>query len=252
MNISGNLVSSQKSYQQWFNGYIDKPVMKIINKACKMEAQFIINDANVHAKKANPEQLGQLKDLHKSVIEKLDTFMKKLHPDTTLTLEDQKFIFKNTKLNKSLDIEIYPDGGGGVDFYRKTIDLENPAKEMRTRGYFNDSLLSLTQRVDLKRFEKFANNLTEKVDAKLIDKAMFAQFTKEIKDQVSDAGLFGLLRTKRNIKKAGKIAPEFGDKTNWKEELNAIRNEFLKKESIIRQNSKENKQKYKNFINEIE
>ena len=74
-----------------------------------------------------------------------------------------------------------------------------------------------------------------------IDEYLYKNFTQKIEKQANNSSFFAGLKTKRNGKKADKLAPEFGQPTGWLNKLLEIRNNAIQKKEEAKRLAKEQK-----------
>ena len=74
-----------------------------------------------------------------------------------------------------------------------------------------------------------------------IDNYLFKNFTKNITKQANNTSFFAGLKTKRNGKKADKLATEFNQPTGWLGKLLEIRNNAIQKKEEAKRLAKERK-----------
>lgn len=85
-----NMSAPQHNSQPSFNGYVDKPVIKIINKLAQKEMNAIVKTYNQANKKVNVKDLQNVKSLWENSLKKFSLYMERLHKKSVLTLDKDK------------------------------------------------------------------------------------------------------------------------------------------------------------------
>lgn len=234
MNVQPiNMSTPQHNSQPSFNGYVDKPVIKIINKLAQKEMNAIVKTYNQANKKVNVKDLQKVKSLWKNSLKKLNLYMERLHKKSALTLDKnkQELVIKN----KDLDTEV---GFYNFDTSKSGHVCKGGINEF---GYCIDASSAYLKDLTLKITSDLANTLYKSKKHSEIDKFLFEQYTKEISKQADSTSFFAGLKTKRNGKKADKLAPEFGQPTGWLDKLLEIRNNAIKRKEKVKRLIKEEK-----------
>ncbi len=250
MNVQPiSLTTPQHNSQPTFNGYVDKPVEKLVKGLTQMKMDEVVKEANLSYQKVDVKKLQDIKTMGNAVLAKFNHFMENLHPKTSLTIDNSRtrLVVKNKELGTSVDFAMYKDvtnntGRLTADYCR--IDAYAP------------SLVGLHGE-HLSEFNNLADTLVKAPRKEEIDGYLFKEFTKDIEKQADNSSFFAGLKTKRNGKKADKLAPEFGQPTGWKEKLAEIRNEAIARTEKIKrinkahlETNKENIKIAKNILNE--
>ncbi|MBE7712591.1 MAG: hypothetical protein E7Z87_02475 [Cyanobacteria bacterium SIG26] len=177
-------------YNTNFNGSIDKSFVKYVKKVQK---DVIKNYP------PNSKYVAYVNETAPKILEKLDTFMKKTSPDTTLVLskhskqshinKDLYYFFVNTKTNESIAgaHEAYYGGkdymgfktiGKKVKILNETVGIYTNEWPQQSVGFFAHIFNKLTDFCDtlqpenLKRIDKWASELVKDCDPKDIDKML--------------------------------------------------------------------------------
>lgn len=250
MNVQPiSLTTQQHNSQPTFKGYVDKPVEKLVRGLTQMKMDEVVKDANFSYQKIDIKKLQDIKTMGNAVLAKFNHFMENLHQKTILTIDNSRtrLVVKNKELGTSVDFALYKSatnntGRFDADYHR--IDAYAP------------SLVGL-QGEHLKEFNNLADTLVKAPRKEEIDKYLFKQFSKKISEQAKKTSFWAGLKTKRNGKKADKLALEFGQPTGWKEKLTEIRNEAISNKARLEKISKaksdiekENIKIAKNILNE--
>lgn len=228
-----NMSAPQHNSQPSFNGYVDKPVIKIINKLAQKEMNAIVKTYNQANEKVNVKDLQKVKSLWENSLKKLNLYMERLHKKSVLTLDNdkKKLVIKNKDLDTEINFynfDVEASGHickGGINKYCDCIDASS--------AYLKDLTLKITN--DL------ANTLYKSKKHREIDNFLFEQYTKKLSKQADSTSFFAGLKTKRNGKKADKLAPEFNQPTGWLDKLLEIRNNAIQRKKEAKKLAKEQK-----------
>lgn len=220
MNVQPVSFAQQRNNSQpTFNGYVDKPVEKIIEGLTQMSMDTVVKEANEAHIKVDVRKLQDIKIMGTAVLKKFNHFMENLHEKTVLTLNNTRknLVIKNKTMGTEVDFAHYrsiTNNTGRFDPDYRRIDAFSPSL---------DSLYASR----LKDLNDLANTLVKAPHKEEIDEYLFKQFTKNITEQASNTSFFSGLKTKRNARKADKLASELGQPTGWKEKLSEIRNNAI-------------------------
>lgn len=195
MNIAPiNSTNSQPN----FNGYVDKSIIRIVNKATIGSLRENYKNYTRSGTPVNEKALKKIVDNSKNILEKLNEYMSKFHKDTYLTYDyDNSFILKNKKLKgASYSLAKVFEG-----YHHKSIFSESGPLDFKNLG--NGILYSI---------ESFVRGLNPD-RAEQIDKYMFEKFARSATDT-----FFPM----RNARKADKLAKEFKAETGWVEKTREV------------------------------
>lgn len=228
-----NMSAPQHNSQPSFNGYVDKPVIKIINKLAQKEMNAIVKTYNQANEKVNVKDLQNVKSLWKNSLKKFSLYMERLHKKSVLTLDKdkRKLVIKNKDLDTEIDFYNFDAEAsghickGGINKFGDCIDASS--------AYLKDLTLKITN--DL------ANTLYKSKKHREIDNFLFEQYTEKLSKQADSTSFFAGLKTKRNGKKADKLAPEFNQPTGWLDKLLEIRNNAIQRKEKVKRLVKEQK-----------
>lgn len=250
MNVQSiSLATPQHNSQPTFNGYVDKPVIKLVRGLTQMGMDRVVNEANLSCQKVDIRKLHDVRTMGEAILAKFNHFVENLHPKTILTFDDSRsrLVVKNKELGTDVPFSSYKDvtnNTGRLDTCYHRIDAYAPG------------LVGLSGE-HLKAFNNLADTLVKAPRKEEIDGYLFKEFTRDIERQADNSSFFAGLKTKRNGKKADKLAPEFGQPTGWKEKLAEIRNEAIARTEKIKriykahlETNKENIKIAKNILNE--
>lgn len=234
MNVQPiNMSTPQHNSQPSFNGYVDKPVIKIINELAQKEMNAIVKTYNQANEKVNVKDLQKVKSLWENSLKKLNLYMERLHKKSVLTLDNnkKKLVIKNKDLDTEIDFYNFDAEAsghickGGINKFGDCIDASS--------AYLKDLTLKITN--DL------ANTLYKSKKHREIDNFLFEQYTEKLSKQADSTSFFAGLKTKRNGKKADKLAPEFNQPTGWLDKLLEIRNNAIQRKKEAKKLAKEQK-----------
>ncbi len=234
MNVQPiSFAQQHNNSQPTFNGYVDKSVIKIINKLAKKEMNAIVKTSNQANEKVNVKDLQKVKSLWKNSLKKLNLYMERLHKKSVLTLDNDKG--KLVIKNKDLDTE--------VDFYNFDAEASGHICKGGINEFCNciDASSAYLKDLTLKIASDLADTLYKSKKHSEIDKFLFEQYTKNLSKQADSTSFFAGLKTKRNGKKADKLAPEFNQPTGWLNKLLEIRNGAIQKKEEAKRFAKEQK-----------
>ncbi len=228
-----NATSQRNNSQPTFNGYVDKPVIKLVRGLTQMGIDRVVNEANLSYQKVDIRKLHDIRTMGEAVLAKFNHFVENLHPKTTLTFDKSRtrLVVKNKELGTDVGFAFYKDVTGNTgrleaDYHR--IDAYAP------------SLVGLSGE-NLKEFNNLADTLVKAPRKEEIDNYLFKNFIKNITKQANNTSFFAGLKTKRNGKKADKLATEFNQPTGWLGKLLEIRNNAIQKKEEAKRLAKEQK-----------
>ena len=234
MNVQPiSLAQQRNNSQPTFNGYVDKPVVKIIEGLTQSSMDAVVREANFTHQKVDVRKLSDIQTMGNAVIKKLNHYMENFHKKTVLTLDNSRteFIMKNKELGTDVRFVWFKPSAkntGRLDKQYHFIDAYAP------------SLVGLSYN-SLQEFNNLADVLVKAPRKEEIDNYLFKNFTKNITKQADNTSFFAGLKTKRNGKKADKLAPEFNQPTGWLDKLLEIRNNAIQKKEEAKRLAKEQK-----------
>lgn len=234
MNVQSiSLATPQHNSQPTFNGYVDKPVVKLVRGLTQMGMDRVVNEANLSYQKVDIRKLHDVRTMGEAVLAKFNHFVENLHPKTTLTFDKSRtqLVVKNKELGTDVGFVFYKDVTGN------TGRLE---ADYRRIDAYAPSLVGLSGE-NLKEFNNLADTLVKAPHKEEIDEYLYKNFTQKIEKQANNSSFFAGLKTKRNGKKADKLAPEFGQPTGWLNKLLEIRNNAIQKKEEAKRLAKEQK-----------
>ena len=78
MNVQSiSLAQQRNNSQQTFNGYVDKPVIKLIDGLTQSSMDKVVRDANLAYQKVDVRKLSDIQTMGKAIINKLNHYMEK-------------------------------------------------------------------------------------------------------------------------------------------------------------------------------
>ena len=234
MNVQSiSLATPQHNSQPTFNGYVDKPVIKLVRGLTQMGMDRVVNEANLSCQKVDIRKLHDVRTMGEAVLAKFNHFVENLHPKTTLTFDKSRtqLVVKSKELGTDVGFAFYKDVTGN------TGRLE---ADYRRIDAYAPGLVGLSGE-NLKEFNILADTLVKAPHKEEIDEYLYKNFTQKIEKQANNSSFFAGLKTKRNGKKADKLAPEFGQPTGWLNKLLEIRNNAIQKKEEAKRLAKEQK-----------
>ena len=75
-----NATSQRNNSQPTFNGYVDKPVIKLVRGLTQMGIDRVVNEANLSYQKVNIRKLHDVRTMGEAVLAKFNHFVENLHP----------------------------------------------------------------------------------------------------------------------------------------------------------------------------
>ena len=233
MNVQPiNMSAPQHNSQPTFKGYVDKPVVKLIEGLTQMSMDKVVQKANLANEQVDVKKLQQIKAFGKSTLKKFELYMSFLHEKTILTFNKtrERLVIRNKELEtevnftRNLDLS---DETGKLDPIFERIDAYAP--------YMN------SPDATLENFGNLANTLYTAPAKGDVDKFLFQEFIKKISKQAEKTSFFAGFTTKRNAKKADKLAPEFYHPFGWTEKLTQIREDAIQRKEEAKKLAKEQK-----------
>lgn len=234
MNVQPiSFAQQHNNSQPTFNGYVDKPVIKLIDGLTQSSMDKVVRDANLAYQKVDVRKLSDIQTMGKAIINKLNHYMENFHKKTVLTLDESRtsLVMKNKVLGTDVGFEWYKQNAkntGRLDKYFHYIDAYAP------------SVVGLSYN-NLQEFNNLADVLVKAPHKEEIDGYLFEQYTKKITEQANNTSFFAGLKTKRTGKKADKLATEFNQPTGWLGKLLEIRNNAIQKKEEAKRLAKEQK-----------
>lgn len=234
MNVQSiSLAQQRNNSQQTFNGYVDKPVIKLIDGLTQSSMDKVVRDANLAYQKVDIRKLSDIQTMGKAIINKLNHYMENFHKKTVLTLDESRtsLVIKNKVLGTDV----------GFEWHKR--DAKNTGRLDKDFCYIDayaPSLVGLSYN-NLQEFNNLADVLVKAPRKEEIDNYLFKNFTKNITKQANNTSFFAGLKTKRNGKKADKLATEFNQPTGWLGKLLEIRNNAIQKKEEAKRLAKERK-----------
>lgn len=241
MNVQPiSLAQQHNNSQPAFKGYVDKPVKKIIKNLTQINMDAVVKEANEADEVVDVQKLQDVITKGTAVLQKFNHFMEYLHEKTVLTLNNtgKNLVVKNEAMGTEVGFTYFysiRNNTGRIDPAYNRIDAFSPSL---------DELYAWR----LEELNKLANTLVKAPNKEKIDGYLFKQYTKKITEQANNTSFFAGLKTKRNGKKADKLAPEFNQPTGWLDKLLEIRNGAIQKKKDAKKLAKANAQKAKEIF----
>lgn len=214
---------SQPNNKPAFTGYIDKSVIKLINKRVAEISEHSIENAKLFDRKVDIDSVCEAIKKRTLILDNLKNFMAPLHHDTALKYKPNEHsslldLFIENKKLKSKFRFTYDNNDGNI--YPNVICVEKPKS------------------TDLSKILIFSERLN-KVNPKELDEQTFKNFTNYITKKAKNISFFPEFRLKRLGKKADKIAKEFRQPEIWQDKLLVIHREAKELERQQRIKKKE-------------
>lgn len=229
---------SQPNNKPAFTGYVDKSVVKLLDRRVNKISERNIEVAKLFGGKADINSVCEAIKKRTQILDNLKKFMAPLHHDTALKYKPSEFgpsfFIQNKKLKSKFKFCHYSYNAGYI--YNNWIDIKAP-----TEG-------------TLYSFLTFIENLS-KVDSKEVNRHTFKQYTDYITKKAKNISFFPKFRLKRLGKKADKIAKEFRQPEIWQDKLLVIHREAKElerqqriKKKQLKKNIKQSKKIMKDLI----
>lgn len=222
-----------------FTGYVDKSVIKLLDKNVDKTSKHSIEYAKLFGEKVDIDLVRKALKKRSQILDNLKKFMAPLHHDTALKYNSNKFpsFFIENKKLKSKFRFIYPDSNNTGEIGYDIINVGRPKDP-----------------TSLSDILKFSDNLN-KVDSKEVDRYTLKHYTNYITQKAKNISFFPEFRLKRLGKKVNKIAKEFGQSEIWQDKLLVVHREAKElerqqkiKKKEIKKIIKQNKKILKEFI----
>lgn len=193
-----------------FTGYVDKSVVKLLNKTVDEIGDFAVQEAKLTGKPANLDQYCNAIKTRENILNTLRSFMEKLHPNTALKYENGGGLFiKNKKLGVGFNF---------INRNRSDLFVDHNVIGVYNPQYHPSFDFSVTRLEELNTFSKSLNE----IDSKILDKQTFKNYIDKACKKVSNISIFPETRIKRLGKQADKIAEEFNESGNWENKFTLI------------------------------
>ena len=211
---------SQPSNKPAFTGYVDKSVVKLLDKNIDKISKHSIEVAKSSGEKVDIDSVCNAIKKRNQILDNLKKFMAPLHHDTALKYKPNKLsslldLFIENKKLKSKFRFTYDNNDGNI--YPNVICVEKPKS------------------TDLSEILIFSERLN-KVNPKELDEQTFKNFTIYITKKAKNISFFPEFRLKRTGKKINKIAKELGQPEIWEDKLLVVHREdkYLERQQKIK------------------
>ena len=183
-------VQRVSNYQQSFNGYVGKSVIKYVNVAIKNESRNIIKKAKKNNTKPDQNALTELHYYGARILNNLSAYMDKTHKNTRIEMGNKNFSshprFKNPVSNHI--VRTYSPLTDAQPFIDKEGEISMPKtrllKPIKEAG-----------RMDLDTLNSYCTKLDNGINPKDIDKAFYnAEKEKLERLEKTDLGFIATLR----------------------------------------------------------
>lgn len=216
--------------QPSFNGYVDKSVTKVIDRAFKNTCDEYIKTASNVGQEINLETIQSLKGLTETIKKKLALVMSKMHKNTALVLRDEPWLWHDIAFINEIS--------------RTPQTMELPLREgvISTGAYKSEINYAELNSKDLMDMNDFATKMIDEVDPAQIDKNFMKYKQNEIIEDAGNVSLLGRFKTNRQLKKLIQFMSEIGVEKElqdiFKNEVGLIQNSAKLRESFIKLNQK--------------
>lgn len=239
MNVQNIAINNS---QPAFNGYVGKSMINVINTAARNSLECAVSNANTEKRVVDRTALVQIEQTRCNVLKKLNIFMEKFHPQTSLNIDidkDGSFLYLSNKELK-----------------------QNNYLSKNYRPSFPNYPLQLSLRVKhIQNIEDITEQLSKDIEPIQADKQLFDCFAEKQLEKANDTSLLGKLKTILAVHKLNKISKKYGVDKDWKKIALYIRQKAIEikktkkqEEKILKQTNKENKRiakKNKRIIKDI-
>jgi len=197
-----------------FNGYVDKSVVKLLDRAVKNETEYFLRTANKAGQIIDTSEIKKTQELRNTILEKLTEIMSKFHKDTVFTA--------HKSYNDSIEFKI-------VNKYLKhklefsDFSLKNMADYKVGNTYIPSQKYSAVVRpakinmTILESLSYFVDEL-KNLDYKKVDKTFLVLTKSKIKSTAEEKMTIpGYIKILWQSHKAKKYAGEIGKSYDFKE-----------------------------------
>ena len=190
------------TYHPNFKGTVDDSVKKVVFEELKNYCEHETFVANNTQESLDTAKLKTIVETTQNALKKLESFMKKCHPDTKIVYTKKSYTKNHFRIiNKKMTEGI--------------IRFENiPFSEKKISGpriNINEPSMSAFGYVDsLNKFTNFVDNLANSINAQDIDKALLIEGQKDCAGLLSKSTFLNDIKINRKAKKLEKIAKELG------------------------------------------
>lgn len=196
------ITNTDSLHKPSFKGVVDKSVKKVISQALKSYCEEKVDIANSLGCKVNKDLLKKTIDMTTASMQKLENFMSKCHPKTTMFYigkSNKSFVIKNSKISQeyiNFDKSVFR--GEPTGYMR--INLDAPT-------IFTDSVFVENY---LNAFSKFVDDFTNLVMPKDVDEVLLDGLQRDFLKSLNKSNLMGNIQSKILEFKLKKTSAECG------------------------------------------
>ena len=194
--------STNNSNSPNFKGFVDKSLKKVVFKTLRSYCEHEVDVANSLGTKVDKDHLAKMVDKTKWAMQKLDGFMAKCHPKTSIFYtgnNKQPFVIKNPSITKK------------TVRFDKNVFSSQPTQLMRINldppSDFGDSLFFDSS---LKNFSFFVDQFTDLVTPKVVDELLLDGLEREFIISLDKTNLIGKLRSRLLASRLKKLSAQCG------------------------------------------
>lgn len=216
-----NSISNCYQNKTNFKGTVDKSVVRYLDEV-RYDA---LNKTNsfFESKKVLTADFEKVKPLIEGIMSKLNDFMAKTHPKTKISLFDfapnRSIRFENSDLNTFVQ---------GAHFW--LIGSEEEYGTVNDKGtiFLKDPKLKSFERAsshtfeELARFDEYTTELTEKINPKAIDGAIFDSKAIDVVKKAEETAPKNRFENRKAFNNLDKLAPKFGREPIYTEQFHII------------------------------
>ena len=204
-----------------FKGTVDKSVVRYLDEI-RYDA---LNKTNrfFEFEKVSPADYEKVKISIEGIISKLNDFMAKTHSKTKMSLFNfapNRYVrFENSDLNTFVQ---------GAQFWLIGSEEEYGTVNDKGTVFLKDPKLESFEKTsshtfeELARFDEYTTELTEKINPKAIDGAIFDSKVKDVVKQAEETAPKNRLENRKAFNNLDKLAPKFGREPIYTEQFHII------------------------------
>ena len=204
-----------------FRGTVDKSIVGYLNEV-RYDA---LNKTNsfFESKKVSMADFEKVKPLIEGIMSKLNEFMAKTHPKTKISLFDfahnRSIRFGNSDLKSFVH---------GAQFWLNGTEEEYGTVNDKGTVFLKDPKINAFDRnnshtfKELVRFDEYTTELTEKINPKAIDGAIFDSKAIDVVKQAEETAPKNRLENRKAFNNLDKLAPKFHRQPIYTEQFHII------------------------------
>lgn len=212
-----------------FQGTVDKSVIRYLNQVKYSALNRPESFFGKIEKRITAETYTEVKTMIEEILSKLKEFMARTHPKTKISLNDfisnRDVKFENSELNSFvLGAQFWLVGTEeeyGTVNDKGTIFLKDP----KLKPFENTGCHTFEELV---RFNKYTDELTEKINPKAIDGAIFDSKAIEVVKKAEETAPKNRFENRKAFNNLDKLAPKFGREPIYTEQFRIIQSLAIK------------------------